>query len=227
MKVLVLDAGNTLRKYYLFEVNEDFSQVVCRDVLRNKPNYVDEFEYFITNKEDRVRAKRIVLVRNYKELKRFIRTDFPLKIEYSETLGIDRLASALFFLEQLEEKSFIQVLMGTATCIDVVNNGKFVEGYILPGVDYLKQFSEKINLKEFFDLSIFEKEISYSNNTKLALLSWVEFLVESLAKKYKINIIISSGGNGYLLKKYYYHPSSVGFGMVYILKYLDNVIKYN
>ncbi|MBN1759522.1 MAG: type III pantothenate kinase [Chitinispirillaceae bacterium] len=60
----------------------------------------------------------------------------PLTIQYndSETLGIDRLANALYAVKRFPDCGVIIVSAGTAIVVDYVADGMFHGGAILPGV---------------------------------------------------------------------------------------------
>ena len=80
----------------------------------------------------------------------------PLKLDYKtpETLGADRIAAACGFLEY--GGTGIVVLAGTALVIDVVRDGVFHGGAILPGVslmaESLGRFTEQLpDVKDFLN----------------------------------------------------------------------------
>jgi len=125
---------------------------------------------------------------------------FNLQTKYSSSIGIDRVVASSYI------KNAIVVDFGSAITVDVIKNYKHKGGFILPGVDILKQTYPNISKKLKFH---FENNINLDkmpNNTNIAInyaiTQMIILPIKNVQKKYNLNIIFT-GENSKVFLKYF------------------------
>lgn len=146
------------------------------------------------------------------ELKSLIKDNHLLEmpINYSESLGEDRLAGAYWIFKNIiktrkaEKVMFIDA--GTFTTLDLITSDGFEGGHIFPGTGtLLKSFSEG---KKLPNLPVIEMNelTALPKSTEQAIYSSVQMAEQGLYEKwwdrFRPEIIILSGGLAFWHKKY-------------------------
>lgn len=144
-----------------------------------------------------------------------------IKLNYTKTLGSDRIAKAHYIAYKFKETSIV-VDFGTATVIDIVDS-EFKGGFILLGYkNYLKCLYESTSLLPNLENSDFDiQEKSIANSTEeailLGLLNSYKSLILKLEKEFKIKHRFITGGNASLFLKFFkdykYEPYMTLFGL--------------
>jgi type III pantothenate kinase len=118
-----------------------------------------------------------------------------MPVDYSLTLGEDRLLCARYLFDLYPKQKIILIDAGTFTTVDVIDAGGFRGGYILPGQKLLENcYQHGANLKKVK----FVHEQSGINSTPQAISSSLKKLitefVNSLLKKYPNHKFVLTGG---------------------------------
>ena len=137
-----------------------------------------------------------------------------IKSHNPERIGTDRIANACAVSKLYNKRPIIVVDSGSATTFDIVdNNGDFVGGLIMPGLDLqLKSLSEKTSKLPRINLDMMDRVQKYINtDTQKGILSGVVFghaqaiqgLITRCEKELKAKaFVVGTGGNASLLSKY-------------------------
>ncbi len=135
-EVLLIDAGNTRVKGVVTKNGKNFKEafnVPTKDFSRSHLLPFLKLKVAVSSVVKRVSGE----VKSAFPTAFFVSADskLPIEIDYKspEKLGADRISNAVGGLKY--GKSFIVASLGTATVIDVVVDGKFLGGYILPGIE--------------------------------------------------------------------------------------------
>lgn len=124
--MLLCDIGNT--SYHFLKGELDFKE----ECLNFDPSTVVEKVYYICVNQN---AKKIL-----KDLPNWIDLSLHLDMSrYYETMGIDRIVAS----EAVENGIIIDA--GSAVTVDVVKNGKFMGGFIYPGLRVMNQTYKNIS----------------------------------------------------------------------------------
>ncbi|MCF8234858.1 MAG: type III pantothenate kinase [Bacteroidales bacterium] len=213
---LVIDFGNTLKKFALFEGNEivklrivteqeeqkliDSANTLIKDfgsgmvksaIISSVVNYPRGFEQFL-----RDRFKFIELDQN---------TAVPLNNLYQSksTLGKDRLAAAVAAHQLFPDSNVLAVVAGTCITYDVVDHsGNYLGGAISPGLDMrfraLHTFTDQLPLLEGkAETGITGKTTADSIRSGVlkGSLAEVDGMIDKYREYYDNLTIILSGGN--------------------------------
>ncbi|WP_457748625.1 type III pantothenate kinase [Sulfurimonas sp.] len=124
--MLLCDIGNT--SYHFFDGENSYK----RDVTSFEPSSLQEKVYFIcVNNTLHVKLKSL---HNWIDLAQYIAKD-----KYYKTMGIDR----IFAVEAVANAVIIDA--GSAVTVDVVQKGRFVGGFIYPGIRAMQKTYENIS----------------------------------------------------------------------------------
>lgn len=131
----------------------------------------------------------------------------PLKINYSKSIGNDRICNAAAVHEIFNKKNILVIDFGTATTYTLVVNGILEGGMIAPGIKTsLNSLTDKTSLPEVklsFPKVLINKNTA--NNIKAGVLFQslyaVERVIMELNKKYKRLYVVATGGNSQLIAK--------------------------
>ncbi len=124
--MLLCDIGNT--SYHFFDGLNDYKKSV--DDFR--PDAVKETVYFIS--VNAAISQTLEHLKNWIDLSNFIDKD-----RYYETMGIDR----IFATRAIDNGIIIDA--GSAVTVDVINKGKFMGGFIYPGINAMQKTYENIS----------------------------------------------------------------------------------
>ncbi|MBC76287.1 MAG: hypothetical protein CME64_09755 [Halobacteriovoraceae bacterium] len=147
---LTIDGGNTLTKYALFDgqsiliekVDGDLSGLIARHSL--SPTNTTCACVNVARNRKELSDFKVYDVSNYFKDQKFL----EMPVNYSETLGLDRLILAYLFFS--DEKSVALVDSGTFTTVDLVTPQGFQGGFILPGLGLLLDtYSFGFNLDKY------------------------------------------------------------------------------
>jgi type III pantothenate kinase len=139
----------------------------------------------------------------------------PIRVDYPERVGIDRLLAARAALELVRESSdglgpLIVVQAGTALTVDWVDDaGRFCGGAILPGVglslQYLAAGTDQLpwlpshSIVDFPTLPGRNTEQAIAAGVHAAVVGGAKFLIDRYRKGRPIPVVVS-GGDGKLLR---------------------------
>lgn len=125
-----------------------------------------------------------------------------LNINYSDSLGMDRIAQAYLAFKMLtpDTKNILVIDIGTYITMDVINKKGFIGGHILPGMNSFFSSYQNGELLKKFPLN--DKSIKLNEkiptDTETAMANSFPLMLTStaymMAKKHKINLVILSGG---------------------------------
>jgi type III pantothenate kinase len=129
--------------------------------------------------------------------------DMP--INYSMTLGEDRIATAYYVYKKEKYKTMI-IDAGTFLTVDFVNQSGFMGGYIFPGVKrILETYKESAQLPNLLNNSLEGLPKHLPQNTESAILSATKMMIESSLEKIiqeqKPEKIIMTGGDRQLVSQ--------------------------
>lgn len=212
---LVLDFGNTLKKFALFEGNnlikleslssgdqdlEDFTKDFLRKfsnvgvhsaILSAVINYPQKFDQYLSE--------------NFSFLKLHHRTPLPVGIDYDtpETLGKDRMAIASAAAVLFPGSNVLAIVVGSCITYDFVDNdGSYQGGAISPGMRLrfraLHNFTDQLPLLEGrkdADLSGKSTEDSILSGVVNGMRAEIEGIIERYAAIYENLTVLLSGGD--------------------------------
>jgi len=157
---------------------------------------------------------KILEVRPKDKFKIITRKQIPLKIDVdsAQKVGIDRLLAAFAAIKKYGDVPMLIVDAGTAVTIDVIQNGTFCGGAILPGLAVLSgtypKISEKLPLVSLPDPCRKTRPVYPGKNTADAIhngLYWGiigairQFYAMFPSQKKNIRLILTGGDAKYLL----------------------------
>ncbi|MFT7859799.1 MAG: type III pantothenate kinase [Sulfurimonas sp.] len=137
--MLLCDIGNT--SYHFFDGKRDYKELVAGF----DPSRIKEKIYYISvNSQTKNQLKNLT---NWIDLEAFVD-----RIDYYETMGIDRIAA----LQSLQDAVVIDA--GSAVTVDLLKNGEFEGGFIIPGVKSMqecyKNISDRLDYSFNFELDL-------------------------------------------------------------------------
>jgi len=143
-----------------------------------------------------------------------------IKIENEyDTMGIDRKALCL------SHRDGIFVSAGSAITVDVVEEGKYVGGFLLPGIQaYMRAYatiSPALKTKLNYKVSLEALPKTTRDGISFGIISSIKTLVEKYQSDKKLYI---SGGDGALLSSFF---SNVEFDETLIFQGMKNAIDVN
>ena len=233
MKIIAIDAGNTHLRFANVDV----------DNLADNPLFVEiihsDYDSIFTKLDENLPISISSVVPKGKELYEKLqklgrkvyfcerKTIANLTINYSETLGIDRIVDAVAGLKLFPNRDLIIIDSGTATTVDCVSaDGIFWGGFILPGI---KITSEAIHEKTAVlpKLNPFELEFNeMPQDTVSAVASGliadcaggIEYAIDFCERKFastastssatnQLPLILGCGGGWEIIKKFVRKPT--------------------
>jgi len=137
--VTLCDIGNT--SYHFYDGVEDRRE----DVLTFDPSSVKEEVYYVS--VNSALTQRLSTLDQWHDLSKYVAWS-----SYYETMGIDRIMAC----EAIEEGLIIDA--GSAITVDVVEAGRFMGGFIYPGIASMqkafREISPKLDYKLSFELDL-------------------------------------------------------------------------
>jgi type III pantothenate kinase len=129
---------------------------------------------------------------------------FNMPVNYSETLGEDRLYSAYYLFQTVQKLERILLLdAGTFLTADLITDEGFMGGYIFPGSrTFLKSYTSGHKLPLVHSLQI-TKNLPSSTEEAISMAHemYLDSILENLAKKISPSRIFLTGGDGQMLEK--------------------------
>ena len=127
---------------------------------------------------------------------------FEMKVNYTETLGDDRLIASYGIFKKIKPNEKILLIdAGTFITADIVTAEGFQGGYIFPGLNrFLKIYSDSANLPLLSKDLLFKESAGLPHNTEDAIVRACEIYIrsslEDVINKNAPDKIIFTGGNG-------------------------------
>ncbi len=211
LKNLVIDIGNSNIKYaeslngnlskskFVSYDKDDFERKISALLLgKNKYDLVgisgsNTKRTFYLEKKYR-KDKNILLIKRDSIL--------PIRINYSKTLGTDRICAALGAVKKYPlYKNILVIDFGTATTYNLISNRIFIGGLITPGIKTaLKSLINNTSLP--YPNLKYKKKLYYkntidniSNGVILQSLFFTERIVKEYKKEFKNLYVIATGGD--------------------------------
>lgn len=228
--ILAVDIGNTcvslglyeqtkLVTYYSFVCPRNIVQDSLEGILSTLFASLNIDNCIISSVVDELTEKvRDAILNLYHVNSLVLSTDLNLGITIKshnpERIGTDRIANAYAASELYDKRPIIVVDSGSATTFDIVdNNGDFIGGLIMPGLDLqLKSLAEKTSKLSEINLNMMDKVQTYINtDTQKGILSGVVFghaqaiqgLITRCEKELKAKaFVVATGGNAPRISKY-------------------------
>ena len=206
--ILLADIGNTHIHIYN---GKEVKHFTCDDAIEK---YKDKSLYYISVNHQ--------LLDSVEKIKIWQNIDSLIEIEREyKTMGVDRKALCLSY------KNGIFVDAGSAITVDVVEEGKYVGGFILPGLKaYLISYSSiSSSLDVTLDKSLILNELPTTTKEQISygIIASIKALIEKHSNNKELYF---TGGDGKFLSKYFdnalYDETLVFQGMLKVLK--DNKI---
>ncbi|MEG0499538.1 MAG: type III pantothenate kinase [Rikenellaceae bacterium] len=238
---LIIDIGNSLCKVAVMESG----QII--EMIRVPALTLSLLENFLRG-YPAIRGAVLSTVRNddsemenflKKKFEQFLKvthqTPLPIRNGYStpQTLGIDRLMSAVGAVAQFPGKELLIFDLGSAITIDHVSaEGEFLGGNISPGMNLrfkaLHAFTEKLPMcyaDENFSLIGKTTEEAIKNGVILGIINEIHGYIDLyLAKNEEIVVIFTGGDAKYFVFKV---KNTIFVDCLLLLKGLNKVLEYN
>ena len=231
---LIIDIGNTLVKYALFN-NDKLLQLSKKNQVDH--NYIDQI--ISKNSVNSVIVssvrKKIEWNINTKLVVLNHTTKLPITINYKtpKTLGNDRIANAVGASLLYPNKNILVIDAGTCITFDFINSDKVYQGgRISPGIEMryksLHEFTDNLpkiishSDDYFIGKSTMESIVS---GVKQGILSEVKLIISDLKKENEDLIVIVTGGDTFFFDKAL--KSSIFADQNFVLKGLNEILKYN
>lgn len=214
MKNLVIDIGNSgiksaasingrLSKSAYTDYTKNNFENRIKKVLHSVRKY-DLVSISCANTKHPALIKKLFKEKNIHILARD--SKLPIKIDYSKTLGTDRICGAMGAIKKYpKQKNFLIIDFGTATTYNLVSDKVYKGGLITPGIQTaLKSLIQNTSLPEP-DLK-FKKKFYYKNTLDnigngiiLQSLFFTERIISEYRKEFKNLFVIATGGNAGLI----------------------------
>ena len=163
------------------------------------------------------------------------KTLLPIEIGYEtkDTLGMDRVASAVGAQYQFPGKNLLIIDAGTAMTIDMITKeGIFAGGNISPGIEMrlkaLNQFTDKLPLVHFRDdytLLGTSTEMAIRSGVLNGVIFEVQGYINALQNKYKSLTVVLTGGDAEFFGKTLKSSIFVDFNLIFAG--LNRILDYN
>lgn len=217
MNYLLIDIGNTRIKCSL-SVKGRMGRSVSSEYLKHKfKNSFDELikkysglfdELYISTLDRKYKSIIKSKVKNCKVNFVNSKSLLPVKIDYANSLGSDRICSAVGAFKKFPEYNNLLVIdMGTATTFNIVSNGVFRGGMISAG---LKTASEGLLKKTTLPNVVLNSKIELLNKTtRNGIISglvfqqvfFIEKVIEEYKKMFKNLFVVVTGGVSLIIGK--------------------------
>ena len=159
-----------------------------------------------------------------------MKVNLPLKFKYSDTLGSDRICSAVAaFIKFNNKKNILVIDFGTATTFNLISNGNYLGGLISIGIQTsLKALAQNttlplVNFKNIPELINTNTESNIIAGAYYQNLFTAERVIREIRKKYKGLFVVATGGMSDLIMRKtgtidIYEPNLVLDGLNLILE---------
>lgn len=201
--ILTLDIGNTNKKVVLFDNQENF---LDKFSLGRINEYTKKYNLNLKNTFACISSVKDSGLMNIPFKSQLVRTlllhkkflDMP--VNYSSTIGDDRLANAYFIYKKATVPTLI-IDAGTFLTIDIIDSLGFKGGYICPGITPLKlSYKNGENLIQHITKTYPKYSTDLPTNSEdainLGAISMIKFVIEGIIKEYSLGNVIITGGTG-------------------------------
>jgi type III pantothenate kinase len=182
---LLADIGNTHFHIYDGKTVEHLKYNNAIDKYRNKV-----LQYICVKQEI---EEKITTIKNWKNISSWMKIDG----EY-DTMGVDRKALCL------SQQDGVFVDAGSAITVDVVTDGKYEGGFILPGIQaYLQNYrsiSTALDVSLSDDLNITQLHRTTKEQISYGIIASIKALID---KHSKDKILYFTGGDGKFLSTFF------------------------
>jgi len=231
---LIIDIGNTLVKYAIFD----------GDIIREVYKYSDVDLVFLNKIILKWNIKSVIISSVRNPLKWNLpvsltildhKTKLPVSINYKtpETLGNDRVANIVASSVLFPDKNILVIDAGSCITIDFIDKNKeFQGGRISPGLEMryksLHKFTEKLpklSITTDFDTIGRDTNSSIVSGVQQGVLSEVETIIYDFRKENEDLFVIVTGGDTFFFENAL--KNSIFADQNLVLKGLNEILKYN
>jgi len=237
---LILDFGNTFKKYALFE-----GKVLKELKIFEKDDYKKQMLFLSNNKNvksiiissviDYPESLNNYLQENYYFIKLNPQTPVPVKNKYKtqNTLGKDRLAAVVGANVLFPENNVLVIEAGTCITYDFINSeAEYLGGSISPGLNMryksLNNFTDKLPLvtnRDFKCLTGQTTEESIISGISNGIIAEVDGIIELYKKKYSsLKIVLGGGDMNFFVNKL---KNSIFANPNIVLEGLNEILDFN
>ena len=190
------DIGNTT--YHFLQEDKEF-KISINDNISKIPTQI----YYISVND--IAEKK--LLTNYPNAIN-IKSYFDFKTSYSSTIGFDRVVACA------NQNNSIIIDCGSAITVDIIQNNIHLGGFIMPGIETLKENYPNISSKLTFDfennLNLDKIPLNTNDAINYALLQMIILPIKNIQDKYNLEIIFTGETSKYIInhfenKKYKKH----------------------
>ena len=243
MLYLLIDIGNSNIKI-AYSDSKNIKSVIAKsyskkvfssdfkNILKSFKKYPDKIGISCLDTKIIKIVSKIILGK-YKNYPYFIntKTKLPIKLDYENTLGSDRISSAVSAVSEFGKKTNILVIdFGTCTTYNFINKGVFSGGLISPGIltsfKSITKFTSLPKAKYNIPESLFSKKTKENISWGIIYQSFftTEGIVKRLKNKYKSLKVISTGGLSDIFKK---SEGLIDYYDIYlVLKGIQEILNY-
>ena len=231
---LIIDIGNTLVKYAVFNNDQIVETLKTSDIETGKVNnLIKEFD-----------IKNVIISTVRKEMNWNLdvevihlshKTSLPINLNYKtpETLGKDRIANIVAVSEEYPNKNAVVIDAGTCITYDFINKNKeYLGGRISPGLEMryksLNEFTELLPKLSVSGESKFigdDTDSSILSGVEQGVLSEVDSLISVFRKENEDLIVVVTGGDTFFFENAL--KNSIFADQNLVLKGLNIILKYN
>ncbi len=255
MKRLLIDIGNTRIKGCIAN-GIRLGKIVSKSY--EKKNIVKDYSCFLSQFKPKVKTTKSgtsfktinislpnrslyakILFISGEYITNFINSEcaLPIKIDYSDTLGSDRICSAVGAYMKFKDKNNLLIIdLGTATTFNILSKGVYKGGMISPGIktsaDALLNRTSlpKVFLSADTSLICKDTEKAIVSGIVFQQVMFIQKAVEEYKKLFKGLYVLATGGGLEIIKQYKtgidkFEPNLVLEGLNFIAEYNETVRK--
>lgn len=212
-KLITIDNGNTHCSVGIFNIDQTKNNLI--EVVPYNQYHFNESDFLICSNVGPPRGAHTADFELPKRKNHEAFFDMP--IQYSASLGDDRLVTSYFIFKTENFAKFPKILVvdaGSFITCDIVSLKGFEGGFIFPGIDrFLLTYSHSQKLpqlsfnqyEQYLLKQVGQGENHLPQNTETAILSaldcYLVAILNKLISDLKISKIVSTGGSGDILNK--------------------------
>jgi type III pantothenate kinase len=191
MRIITADIGNSKTCLGIFE-NDSLIEIVSPTQFSKRPDDI----VIVSSVKNEIALTYDYNLENYKKDKSY----FEMPVNYTTTLGIDRLVCAYKAYHQLAKThSTLIIDAGTFMTIDFIDSNGFNGGYIFPGINtFLSSYSEgdKLPVLKFSHQDLMDLPHDTNNAILSATNIFLESCMRTIIEKTSPSNIVITGGSG-------------------------------
>ena len=190
------DIGNTT---YHFKTSFDEFKISVDNTL---PKIEDKIYFISVNEKATLKLQK--LYPSAINIKSYLKFD----TKYSNTMGLDRIVACSYIRHN------IIVDCGSAITVDIMQNSIHLGGFIMPGIDAMRNIYPNISPKLAFDfennLNLDKIPLNTNDAINYALLQMIILPIKNIQEKYNLELIFTGETSKYIInyfenKKYEKH----------------------